>query len=125
MTQIQKFKPAIEITLENPTAQSETIDFSEIFLEAIDAAFSMQGKSSMHVVYKHLETKYKIDREGIPIKVEAFVKAIEEMFGHAAPLVETRIMQALHKKAPSFIFPAGDSAFSLMSYVEAFRLFCS
>jgi hypothetical protein len=124
MTQLQKLKPAFEMTLETPITQSEKIDFSKTFLEAIDRAFSIQGKLSKQVVYKHLQTEYGIDKERIPVQAEAFVKAIEKTFGHAAPLIETRIMQTLHRRVPSFTFPVEDRAFSFMSYVEAFRLFC-
>ena len=72
--------------------------FNLIMLEAVDEALSFLGESAKRAFYYHLEEKFKIRREEIPIKIDDFTEAIEEIFGMGAKIIEMQIMKVLYKK---------------------------
>jgi hypothetical protein len=86
--------------------RKETMNFEEVFLEAIDEEFSCLGETGKRTIYFYLETKYKIKKHDIPVRIEAFTEAIEDIFGTGAKLLEIRILKNLFKKIghihPSF-----------------------
>ena len=73
-------------------------EFNLIMLEAVDEALSFLGESAKRAFYYHLEEKFKIRREEIPIKIDDFAEAIEEIFGMGAKIIEMQIMKVLYKK---------------------------
>jgi len=73
-------------------------EFNLIMLEAVDEALSFLGESAKRAIYYHLEEKFKIRREEIPIKIEDFAKAIEKIFGMGAKIIEMQIMKSLYKR---------------------------
>ena len=72
--------------------------FNSIMLEAVDEALSFLGESAKRAIYYHLEEKFKIRREEIPIKIDDFAEAIEEIFGMGAKIIEMQIMKSLYKR---------------------------
>ena len=73
-------------------------EFNLVMLEAVDEALSFLGESAKRAIYYHLEEKFKIRREEIPIKIDDFAKAIEEIFGMGAKIIEMQIMKSLYKR---------------------------
>ena len=79
---------------------SGTIDASlnEALLEAIDSGLLFLGENSRKVIYLHLEKNLKIRREEIALKFEEFKKALEDMFGSGAELINTVIIKELQTR---------------------------
>ena len=73
-------------------------EFNLIMLEAVDEALSFLGESAKRAFYYHLEEKFKIKRGEIPVKIDDFVEAIEEIFGMGAKIIEMQIMKSLYKR---------------------------
>ena len=73
-------------------------EFNLVMLEAVDEALSFLGESAKRAIYYHLEEKFKIRREEIPVKIDDFAEAIEEIFGLGAKIIEMQIMKSLYKK---------------------------
>lgn len=75
------------------------IDFEKLLQESVDESLSSLGDSAKHAIYYHVESIFGIKREQIPNNVEAFAKALEEIFGQGAGFLETLITKRLHEKA--------------------------
>lgn len=95
-------------------------DFEKLLLEAVDEQLTSLGESSKQALYFHLERGFNIKKKEIPRKTEAFVTAMEKIFGLGADYLEILIMKRLHEKvgrrvkldAPNLTF---------VEYVEAVR----
>jgi hypothetical protein len=74
-------------------------DFKRFLLEAVDEGLSSLGNSSKRILYSHLDKGFKIKKQEIPEKIEAFADAIENIFGVGAGSIEILIMKRLHDKA--------------------------
>jgi hypothetical protein len=72
--------------------------YQELVLDAVDETFSTLGRTAKQVIYFHLEKTFKICKQEIPYKTEEFTKAIEEMMGPGAKLLEIEIVEKLYKK---------------------------
>jgi hypothetical protein len=64
----------------------------------VDEGLSSLGDSSKQAIYFHLDKSFNIKKEQIPQKIEAFVAAIEKIFGIGANFVEVLIMRKLDEK---------------------------
>jgi hypothetical protein len=73
-------------------------NFRKLLLEAVDEGLSSLGDSSKHAIYYYLEKAFNIPKQDVPDKIEEFVKAIEEIFGDGAKILEIRIMKNLYEK---------------------------
>lgn len=73
-------------------------DFEKLLLEAVDEQLGSLGESSKQALYFHLEKGFNIKRHEIPKKTEAFVDAMEKIFGQGADYLEILIMKRLHSK---------------------------
>lgn len=73
-------------------------DFEKLLLEAVDEGLSSLGEPSKQAIYFHLERGFNIKKQEIPYRVEAFVKAIEKIFGLGANFLEILIMKRLYEK---------------------------
>lgn len=72
--------------------------FYRVLLNAIDAAFSSMGESSMHAIYYHLEGTFGIRKREIPFRIDDFSDALEKIFGSGARHLEILIMKKLHEE---------------------------
>jgi hypothetical protein len=72
--------------------------YQELVLDAVDETFSTLGRTVKQVIYFHLEKTFKICKQEIPYKTEEFAKAIEEMIGPGAKLLEIEIIENLYKR---------------------------
>ena len=73
-------------------------DFEKLLLEAVDEQLASLGESSKQALYFHLERGFNIKKQEIPKKTEAFVDAMERIFGQGADYLEILIMKRLHSK---------------------------
>ena len=73
-------------------------DFEKLLLEAVDEQLGSLGESSKQALYFHLERGFNIKKQEIPKKTDAFVDAMEKIFGQGADYLEILIMKRLHSK---------------------------
>jgi hypothetical protein len=73
-------------------------DFENFLLEAVDESLSSLGESSKQAIYYHLEKSFNVKKQEIPLKVEAFIAALERIFGLGADFIESLIMARLDEK---------------------------
>jgi len=92
-------------------------------IETVDESFSSFSNLDKENIYLHLEKAFKIKKQEIPCKIEAFVDAIEQIFGFGAKLIEIRIMEALHKRIPEFVFFPEKGDIDFKEYVADLRAF--
>jgi len=91
-------------------------------LEAIDEALSFLGESAKRAIYYHLEEKFKIRREEIPLRIDDFAEAIEEIFGMGAKIIEIQIMKSLYKKIGcNFKYVPKEKNLLFTAYLKALR----
>ncbi len=76
----------------------QTQELEKLLIQAVDEGLSSLGDSSKQAIYFHLDTTFNIKKEQIPQKVEAFVAAIEKIFGIGANFIEILIMRKLDEK---------------------------
>jgi hypothetical protein len=121
MAQTEHADSMFEIEIGNPTGRSDD-SFAQLFLNAVDCAFSLLGDSGKAAFYKYLEDAFGVARSQIPDSADVFAQALEDIFGQTARLIEVRIMRSLHEAVPEFEF-SGDETFSFVNYVEKLRFF--
>ena len=72
--------------------------FEEVLQDSVDEAFSSLGESVKKSIYFHLERNFRISRQDIPFRIEAFSDALERIFGSGAKHLEILIMEKLYRK---------------------------
>lgn len=100
--QLPELLHKFETTESVPAKKREASDnegFEKLILDAIDGSLSSLGQSAKQAIYYHLEKSFKIKKAEIPLKIEKFTIAIEEIFGDGAKLLEIQMMKRLHEKA--------------------------
>ena len=83
-------------TNRNSTCRRE---FKKLLLETVDESLSVLGDLAKRAVYSCLEKSFEIKKQDIPDKIEGFTKAIEEIFGPGAKLLQIQIMKRLYQVA--------------------------
>ena len=130
-TTTQRSKQMTNATKQNATCvlqlrkkQKQTKDeFKVAIIETVDESFASFSNLDKQAVYCHLENTFKIKKQEIPCKIEGFADAIEQMFGIGAKLVEIKIIEALHKRIPEFVFFPKKGAIGFKEYVASLRAF--
>jgi hypothetical protein len=115
--------PIFELTLNNTQQQATAPEFDALVIDAIESALSILGEPSKQAVYSYLEKSHAVTRNAIPANFAEFTRALENIFGQAAFVLETRIMKNLHCKVQTFKYSPGAEGFSFAGYVEALRDF--
>lgn len=100
--------------------------FEEVLQDSIDEALSSLGEAVKTSIYFHLEHKFLIKRQDIPLRIEDFSDALERIFGLGAKHLELLIMKNLNEKVnclyrwegPKWLVP--DLTFK--KYVELTRI---
>jgi hypothetical protein len=72
--------------------------FYDIFLEAIDEAFSTLGEPLKASIYFCLENSMGIKKQEIPFRIDDFQNALEKLFGMGARHLEILFVKKLHEK---------------------------
>ena len=123
MTNAAKLKASCTLQLCRNKQKASEDKFKVAMIKAVDESFSSFSKLDKQAVYFHLDKSFKIKKEEIPCKIEAFTDAIEQMFGIGAKLIEIRIIEALHKRIPEFVFFPKKGEVGFKEYVASLRAF--
>lgn len=78
-------------TRENPK-------FDLILAEAIDEALSICGERAKSAFYTYFEKALNIPKCEIPMRINEFSRALEDLFGEHAHILEILVMKNLHSK---------------------------
>ena len=97
--------------------------FETTIAEAVDESLSSFKNLDKQKVYARLENAFEIRKQEIPCKIEDFANAMGQMFGVGAKLVEIRIIEAVHKKMPEFMFTPRGGAVVFKEYINSLRAF--
>jgi hypothetical protein len=97
--------------------------FNLAITETVDEIFSSFRNLDKEAAYLRLENAFKIKKDEIPLKIEGFADAIEQMFGVAVKLVEIRMIEALHRRFPEFVFLPKKGDVDFKEYVFSLRAF--
>jgi hypothetical protein len=103
---------------------SSRLLFEQLVNEAIIGVFSSLGPSCKQAVYDCMEKKYRLKKSDFAEHLTEFSEALQQMFGHAAGLLEIQIMKGLYRKAPEFKYWA-QGALTFPDYVNALSRFIS
>jgi hypothetical protein len=123
MANVAKLKTSCTLQFSRKKHKPTQDEFNVAIVETVDGSLSSLCNLDKEAVYSCLENAFKIKKQEIPCKIEGFADAIEQMFGVGAKLIEIRIMEALHKRIPEFVFfpKKGDVVFK--EYVASLRAF--
>jgi hypothetical protein len=111
------------IQLREKKKQSWEDNFDVIIIEAVDEIFSSFGRSCKQAIYFQLENTFKIKKQEIPLKIEDFANAIEQIFGLGAKFIELKILESLHEKIPNFMYSPKIEDLVFTEYVATLRRF--
>jgi hypothetical protein len=111
----------LQLSRKKQKLTEEELDIA--IIETVDESFSSFSSLDKEAIYHHLENTFKIKKQEIPCKFETFVDAIEQIFGVGAKLVEIRILEALHKRIPEFVFFPKKGDIGFKEYVASLRAF--
>ncbi len=75
------------------------IEFKQVLLEVIGETFSSLGDSPKQSIEYHLENTFNLKVSQYPDDVAAFDRALKNIFGPGAILLETLILNRLNEKA--------------------------
>jgi len=96
--------------------------FEKLLLEAVDEALASLGGSAKQAIYFHLENKFRITRNEIPLRLEDFANGLEKIFGVGAQFLEILIMKKLYEKTGQPLKWSGNKELIFAEYVAAARL---
>ena len=97
--------------------------FDAIITETVDEIFSSFGHTCKQALYFQLEKTFKIKKQEIPLKIEDFADAMEQIFGIGAKIIETKMIEMLHKKAKDFVYFPKNEDLVFTEYVASLRRF--
>jgi hypothetical protein len=100
-----------------------TSAYEKILLESIDQAFLKLGEKTKQMLYTILKANYKINKQDIPHKTDVFTRALQDMLGVSALMIEIYIIENIHQRSPSFAYDVDNKNFDLVRYVESFKGF--
>ena len=100
----------------------KTTNFEESLIESIDEGLSVIGESTKKIVYAYLERKFQMTRHDIPNRIEDFTKAIENIFGNGAKILELKIMKCLFNKVGYTLNYSNQKNLTFIEYIKAIRL---
>ena len=89
----------------------------KVLSETIDDVLLILGNDSKNLIYRHIETKYKIELDGLPKRLQTLHKTLEELIGvKSARLLEGMIVKSLYGKLCLNLEEHED--WTLIDYVE-------
>ena len=97
MTYATKLNTPCIVQLREKKRNSYEGIFETAVMEAVDESLSSLGKSCKQAIYFQLENTFNIKKQEIPLKIEEFANAIEQLFGIGAKIIEMRIIAVLHE----------------------------
>jgi len=70
--------------------------FDRILVQAIDEGLLVFGENTRYVIYYHIASRHRVERERIPERLEAFHEALKDMFGEGSKVVEKQIAKGMY-----------------------------
>ena len=123
MTNTSKQNVTCTLQLGRKKQKKSKEEFKVAIIETVEESFASLNNIDKETIYLCLENAFKIKKQEIPCKIEAFVDAIEKIFGVGAKIVEIRIIKALHKRIPEFVLYPRKGNFDLKEYLISLRSF--
>lgn len=123
MTETVNLNPPCMIQISSKSQKKSEDKFDVVVLEAIEESLSSFRAFDKQEVYFHLKNACNISKREIPRKIEEFAFAMEQIFGIGSRLIEIRIIEALHKRIPEFVFTSRTNAVVFEEYVTSLRAF--
>jgi hypothetical protein len=111
------------LQLSRKNQKSSEDRFNVAIMEAVDESYSSLSNLDKQEIYFHLENAFKIKKQEIPCRIEDFADANEQIFGVGAKLIEIRIIEALHKRIPDFMFSPKKGVVIFKEYIASLRAF--
>ena len=78
--------------------EGEGAVFDSILLEAIDETLLTYGEETKSAFFEYLQKALHIPRRKIPLRIDDFSKALEDLFGQGSRFFEIHILKNLHSK---------------------------
>jgi hypothetical protein len=122
-TQIMNLNTSCELQARKSKKKSSEGSFEAIITDTIDEVFSSFGQSCKQAIYFQLENTFKIEKQEIPLKIEDFANAIEQIFGIGARFIEMKIIEVLHEKIQGFMYFPDKEELVFTEYVSSLRRF--
>ncbi len=95
---------------------SEPADFREALLEAVDYGLTVLGEIVRQGIYERIENDHGLRRAEIPERLEAFHKALVDVFGVSTKTVEKLIAKNLYQRLGLNFTPHPE--WTLIEYVD-------
>jgi len=77
---------------------ASSVELEETLLQAVDEALLVPGEIVRTAIYERLERSYQLKREEIPDHLETFHKALQELMGASAKVMEKLIAKSLYRR---------------------------
>jgi hypothetical protein len=74
---------------------AEPTEVSRVLAQALDDGLSVPGEIVRTAIYDRIEKSYGLKREDIPEKLEVFHRALEDLMGESAKVMEKLIAKKL------------------------------
>jgi hypothetical protein len=124
---VEVYSPAATVDLSSDLGETFSAeDFQRIMLKTVDEALSLLGKKAKQSIFFQLEETFKIAKQDIPLEIERFTAALEEIVGPGSILLEIEIMKHLYEKVgPEFKYSSKQKNLTFTEYLTATRAFLS
>ena len=99
------------------------IGFDAAVTGAIDVVFSSLGDPVKQAIYSKLENTYGLKREDVPLKIQEFTEALEQIFGTVSKIVEIKIIEKLHVTYGEFTYVSKEEDLSFVEYAGSLKLY--
>lgn len=73
-------------------------NFNRVLLAAIEEGLASLGDSPREAIFYHLESTFQLQKKDIPLNLNEFKSALEQIFGPGAPYLEKMITHRLCEK---------------------------
>ena len=94
----------------------ESSGLKEALLHAIDDGLAVPGEIVRDAIYDRIERSYQLRREEIPEKLQTFHKALEDLLGASAKVMERVIAKNLYNQIGIEFTPKKD--WTITDYVK-------
>jgi hypothetical protein len=105
------------------TKPTDGAAFDAILLEAVDEIFESFGSACKETIYFHLKNTFNIKKQDIPHRIQEFSDVLKQLLGEGAKIIELRMIETLHRKAPNFVYNPSMGELVFADYVEGLRRF--
>jgi len=74
------------------------LNFEKNLLEAVDYGLLSLGENPRKAIYFHLQRNFQLQRESIPKETNGFSRALNNIFGPGAEIIEKFILKELYQR---------------------------